>query len=535
MVRIDLPESLNSYLLKISFRRWAKLWAMTSLNAQPLSDADSAESRDHAIGGSIRAVPIRSLRTFTSLKRYSMKKRAAVRARRDSARPNSFLLECYNPNSAAVSMTLTIRREESPLAFQAALPLEPGFNEHRVAVEEISRLVDLSGPFHIELTPNDTPEGLTLYFGAMDFVADEITPAPTTAPARANGRICKCVVWDLDNTIWDGTLIEDGLDRLRLKPRIIDTLKSLDERGILLAIASKNNKDDGLAALRHFGIDQYFLCPEISWEPKSEAVRRIAASLNIGLDSITFVDDSAFEREEIAASCPEVATIDAVHYLTIPERPECQQPVTEESRKRRLLYRDQYERDAAQREFNSDYFAFLRGCGLKLLIRPMSTQNLERVHELTQRTNQMNFSGNRYSRDQLVELLRSDDADHYVLDCSDRFGNYGTIGFCIVHRVDARMTDLMFSCRIQGKRVEHAFVSHLVRAYRRAGRPAFQASYRKTKKNTPAGKVFDDLGFQSRGEIEGVTQLVLPAGVDLTEEGIVTIEDRDVPSLTSQV
>jgi len=206
--------------------------------------------------------------------------------------------------------------------------------------------------------------------------------------------------------------------------------------------------------------------------------------------------------------------------------------VTEESKKRRLFYRGQQVRDAAQRDYAGDYFAFLRGCDLHLTIRSLSEGNLERVHELTQRTNQMNFSGNRYTRDQLRQFLANEEFDTYVLDCEDRFGSYGTIGFCIVHRPEVRMTDLMFSCRIQAKRVEHAFLLHIINKYREMKPCDFAVNYRRTNKNAGPGKVFEDLGFQQAGESNGMAQLVFSRQLPIPDDGLVVIEDFAHPLLS---
>ena len=126
----------------------------------------------------------------------------------------------------------------------------------------------------------------------------------------------------------------------------------------------------------------------------------------------------------------------------------------------------------------------------------MTEENLERVHELTQRTNQMNFSGNRYDREVLRKLLSSPHLDTFVLSCEDRFGSYGVIGFSIVDRREPRMTDLMFSCRIQSKRVEHAFLAHVIRRYIGETGKNFYANYRKTPRNAPSGRVFADLAME---------------------------------------
>ena len=530
MVRIPCAKSLNGYLLKISFKRWAKLWSKASAELRPIPVADRAELQDLRIGSLIQAIPLRGLQNTLIHKRYSWKKRMAQRAVKATTAPNCMLIECYNPAASAMRMTLTIRSGASPIPFQLLLEMAPGFNSHRIPAERIRERIDLAQPCDIELTPNEIADGITLYFGAMDFVLDHSYHDPVVAvsaqPASlAKPHLCKCVVWDLDNTLWDGILIEDGPEKLQLKPSIREILQALDERGILISAVSKNNHEDALAALKSFGIADYFLSPQISWNPKSAGIQQVARSLNIGIDSLLFVDDSVFEREEVRSVCPEVAVLDAAEYRSILERPDCSSPVTEESRKRRLFYREQEVRDSAEKSFAGDYFIFLRDCRLRLTIRTMAEANLERVHALTQRTNQMNFSGNRYSREQLQQLLHTPGVDTYVLDCEDRFGAYGTVGFCTVNADQSCMTDLMFSCRIQAKRIEHAFLSHILRRYRAQGGGDFQVDYRKTPKNAVPGQVFSDFGFKVKSESGGVTHLVFTGDREIPDDRIAEIID----------
>ena len=529
MVRVDCPEALNSYLVKIRFKRWGKLWSLGNLKLHSLTEADRAERRDFRVAKSIRSVPLNGLRNLLAQKRYSLKKGWARKDPRDGAQPNCFLIECYNPGRTSISVTVTVRCDRSLMPFQALLVMEPGFNRNHISVAEIQRRIDLSSWFNIDLTPNDISDGFTLYFGAMDFVVDTafqaVSVRPDPAVSRSKPRLCKCVVWDLDNTLWDGILIEDGLEGIRLRPGIAEILKQLDDRGILISAVSKNNHDDAIAALEHLGINEYFLFPQVSWNPKSEGIQQLAASLNIGVDSLLFVDDSSFERDQVKSVCPNVMVLNASEYQHILARPDCQAPVTEESRRRRHFYRDQQQREQIQNNYRGRYLDFLRECDLRLVIRPMTEANLERVHELTQRTNQMNFSGNRYSREQLQGILHNTYLDTYVIDCVDRFGTYGTIGFCLVNRSEVRMNDLMFSCRIQAKRVEHAFVSHLISKYRQGVPCDFFVNYRMSDKNAGPGKVFEDVGFQLLGEVDGVSQLVFPQAAAIPSDGVVTIED----------
>src|SRR5262245_6438166 len=117
---------------------------------------------------------------------------------------------------------------------------------------------------------------------------------------REDKRMIKCVVWDLDNTLWHGALIEDGY--VRLKDNVVGIIKTLDSRGILQSIASKNDYDQALDQLRRFGLAEYFLYPQINWNTKSSSIKVISSSINIGLDAVGFIDDQEFERDEVAFS-----------------------------------------------------------------------------------------------------------------------------------------------------------------------------------------------------------------------------------------
>jgi FkbH-like protein len=394
----------------------------------------------------------------------------------------------------------------------------------RVPYLNIAEVVDLSAPFNVELIPNEDSKEVTLFFGLMEFVHE--IQRPDTAPedsSKDRRQKVKCVVWDLDNTVWDGILVEDGAEKLRLKPRIREVVEELDRRGILQSVASKNNYDEAVEILKRFEINEFLLAPQISWMSKSDAIREIVRQLNIGLDSVLFVDDSEFERQQVSAALPPVRTIDARRYLEIADLEECKVPVTTESRERRKMYRVERQRQDAAANFADDYVAFLKDCDIRLNILPMIDENLERVHELTQRTNQMNFSGNRYDRDVLRAILSTTYLDTYVLEVEDRFGAYGIVGFCIVDSRVPLMTDLMFSCRIQSKRVEHAFLSYLIREYIAKTGMDFQANYRRTERNAPSGKVFADIGMQELEYKDGISRLCFSKENVVPDDGLVKI------------
>jgi FkbH-like protein len=523
MVRLDCPGAVTSYLLKIRFKPWGKLWSPGNVRVLPLSKADQVEQRDRKIGSTVNhtALPT-SLRKFAAGKRYVWKKRQATSGRRSLESADRFVIECYNPGRQSIGLSLTMRRSGGipQVPFQKLIHVAPGFVREQIPTDEIRRVLDIDAPFSIELTPNDIAPGATLFFGLIDFV--NATPR-LVAPKRKEKQV-KCVVWDLDNTLWSGILVEDGA-AVRIKPGVPEILKELDRRGILHSVASKNNCDEAMAVLKRESLDEYFLYPQISWAPKSDSVKTIARKLNIGIDAMLFVDDSDFELAQVQSACPEVMTLRAERYPELLSSPVCQVPVTGESSSRRKMYREEAVRENAAENSSGDYLAFLRDCKIEMRIDPLSTQNLERVHELTQRTNQMNFSGNRYERKILEQIAAMPHLDTYVIGCQDRFGSYGIVGFSIVDSREPRMTDLMFSCRIQAKRVEHAFLAHLLRKYREASASDFWADWRQTPRNAPSGQVFQDIGMEQMGERDGVTSLVFPVDRSIPEDGIIRVSE----------
>jgi FkbH-like protein len=523
MVRIDSPATVNSYILKIRFKRWGKLWTPGNIRLHSAEKAERLEKNDYRIGSALQRFPLPSLvKISATTKRYGLKKRRAMSASTSEELPTCFLLECYNPESHNVQLSLTMRAigEGSRMPFQKRINLSPGFQCVRVPIEEIAALLDLRQPFGIDIVPNDEEKETTLYFGLMDFVTEV---AEKEKEIGKTAQKIKCVVWDLDNTLWDGVLVEDGAEGLQLKPDIAAIIQELDQRGILQSIASKNNPEDALQIIKKFQLDQYFLCPQISWQPKSQAIKAIAQQLNIGLDSILFIDDSSFELREVNSVSPDVRVLNAESYTRVLERDDCKVPITAESRQRRQFYQVEANRQGVAASFSNDYLAFLRHCQIQLTVRPMTEENLERVHELTQRTNQMNFSGNRYDRDVLRKILSSPHLDTFVLSCEDRFGSYGVIGFSIVDRREPRMTDLMFSCRIQSKRVEHAFLAWLIRKYIAETNKDVYANYRKTPRNAASGEVFADLSLEEIGSEGGVLSLRFGKEREIPDDGVIDV------------
>jgi len=280
----------------------------------------------------------------------------------------------------------------------------------------------------------------------------------------------KCVVWDLDNTVWDGILLEDT--EVRLRPHVVEILKTLDERGILHSIASRNDHDTALAKLQEFGIEEYFLYPQINWNSKAASIAQIATDINIGLDAIAFVDDQPFEREEVAFSHDKVLCIDSAELDGLLDRPELNPRfITEDSKERRRMYMADIRRNREEEEFVGPKEEFLATLGMIFTIAPCREEDLKRAEELTVRTNQLNTTGYTYSYEELDELRRSPHHQLLVSSLQDRHGTYGKIGLTLIEMDEDvwNVKLLLMSCRVMSKGVGMIMIHYVLRMAKEAG------------------------------------------------------------------
>ena len=319
-----------------------------------------------------------------------------------------------------------------------------------------------------------------------------------------SGKTVKCIVWDLDDTIWDGVLLEGAV---ALRPEAVAAIKALDERGILHSIASKNDRALALQQIEAFGLADYFLCPQIGWDPKSRAVERIAERLNIGIDSLAFIDDQPFEREEVRFAHPQVRCLDSRSELEgLIERPEMKPRfATEDQKRRRVMYREDFSRQAAEESFEGTAEAFLASLGMRLRIAPAADDDLARAEELTQRTHQLNSTGYTYDYDELAALQRSPDHLLLVAQLRDRFGDYGKIGLALIECGDGCWTLklLLMSCRVMTRGVGSALLRDIMRRAREAG-VRLQAEFLETARNRPMKITFRFAGFKPAGQRDGL-------------------------------
>jgi FkbH-like protein len=309
-----------------------------------------------------------------------------------------------------------------------------------------------------------------------------MTTLPATNPAVAAVRPPKCVVWDLDDTLWRGTLLEG--DAVGISPGIRETLAELDARGIVHSIASRNDPQHAIARLRELGVDEYFLYPQIGWGAKSEAIARIAAALNIGVDAIAFVDDQPFERDEVAFAHP-VLCLDPEPLHRLLDLPELNPRfLTEDSRLRRVMYQQDASRKAAESEYRGPSADFLRTLEMRFEIDEACEADLQRAEELTVRTHQLNTTGYTYSYEDLDAYRQSDRHKLLIASLTDRFGPYGKIGLTLVECGDDAWTIklLLMSCRVMSRGVGSVLLGYLMGLAREAGVP-LRAEFKSNGRN----------------------------------------------------
>lgn len=278
-------------------------------------------------------------------------------------------------------------------------------------------------------------------------------------------KMVKCVVWDLDNTLWDGILLEDR--EVALRRGVRETLEALDQRGVLHSIASRNDHDAAMARLTELGLAECFLCPQIHWGSKVGSLESIARALDLGVDALAFVDDQPVERDEVMASLPGVMCIDAADLVRITALPELTPRfVTEDSGKRRQMYLTDSARKRDEEAYRGPPEAFLASLGMRLIIAVAREQDLQRAEELTLRTNQLNTTGYTYSYDELSQLRRSPDHRLLIASLADKHGSYGKIGLALLELEPSAWTIklLLTSCRVMSRGIGSVLLGHLMRS-----------------------------------------------------------------------
>ena len=328
------------------------------------------------------------------------------------------------------------------------------------------------------------------------------------------GIICKCLVLDCDNTLWGGIIGEDGINEIALGPdwpgreyvNFQKVILELYQQGVILGINSKNNEQDVMQVLRehpHMILkEEHFAAIIVNWDPKPQNMRKLAEQMNIGLDSLVFVDDNPAERQLMRQMQPQVEVLD------LPDNPAlfekalretsffAKASLTEEDKKRGEIYAAQRKRMELQKSSVS-FDDYLKSLEMICSIRLAEEKDVKRAAQLTQRTNQFNLTTCRYSEADIKAMMGNPNWRIYVLGLKDKFGDNGTVGLAIVEIQPKcwRVDTFLMSCRVIGRQVEDALVDRICRDAVKAGRASVSAEYVPTAKNNLVADFWDKMGF----------------------------------------
>lgn len=310
----------------------------------------------------------------------------------------------------------------------------------------------------------------------------------------------KLIIWDADETLWNGSVYYKDKDAVIIKPGTKAALKELDKRGIFITLCSKNNYEDVNSILKKFEIDKYFKDPQIGWGLKSEAIKRLAQIFNVSFDEMLFIDDDPFQRAEVFSQIPGINVTelsDPIDVLNIDGiKPENE---TEEDKKRVQILKEDRSRDQAQKDHKGDYKNFLEQCDIKMLVREIIEQDWPRVVQLLNRTNELNATGNRYQLEELKKSYEINKDKIFVCELADKFGNYGLIAESII---DVRTPDFWFirdltvSCRTMGRGVGSALVLVILQLAKKNSIKKVQGYLIENESNWRMQSLYEKRGFQ---------------------------------------
>jgi len=324
----------------------------------------------------------------------------------------------------------------------------------------------------------------------------------------------KCIVLDLDNTLWGGIIGEDGLEGIKLGPtpkgrpfwEFQKYLLSLFNRGVILAVNSKNNFDDVSEVFKRHPYmvlkEKNFAAMQINWNDKISNMKAIAEELDIGMDSLVFIDDDKLNRDMIRKALPEVLVVDfpedpSLYLTTLMKISDFNTlQITEEDKKRGKMYAEQ----RGRKEFQTtatDIEEYLKGMETVVTIEKANSFNIPRISQLTQKTNQFNMTTRRYLEEDIEKFSKGNGFIVVSVKVEDKFGDNGITGAAIVEKgTDKwRIDDFLLSCRVIGRKVEETLLAYILNEAKKGKAKILVGEFISTKKNAPARGFYKNNGF----------------------------------------
>lgn len=462
---------------------------------------------------------------------------AGVTAGMDAATAEAALDEAKNH----IRETWMLARDafRCPILQQAVLPLHLsvlGLNEHRLPGsrarfvarlnEALRAMAEAEGVDILAVDDRAARDGVLAWHDAALWHRSKQEVAPTAGPlygdlvgrwmAAKQGRSSKCLVLDLDNTVWGGVIGDDGMEGIAIGQgsalgeaytAFQEYCRELTRRGIILAVCSKNDEANAVEpfekhpemVLRRSDIASFVA----NWSDKAGNIRAIAEELNIGLDSLVFIDDNPFERNLVRQELPmvmvpevsddpvgyPVALSDAGYFEGL--------SVTDEDRERTSQYQGNKARDALKASA-TDLPAYLRGLEMNLIVRPFDRVGLQRIVQLINKSNQFNLTTRRYTDEDVIAVMNDPDAFGLQLRLLDRFGDNGVIAIIIgrlLEQQDVMIDTWLMSCRVLGRQVEPTTLNLIAAQAKKMGAKRVIGEYIPTKKNGMVKDHYAKLGF----------------------------------------
>ncbi|MBF0465914.1 MAG: HAD-IIIC family phosphatase [Nitrospirae bacterium] len=370
--------------------------------------------------------------------------------------------------------------------------------------------------------------------------------------ASVNGKGKKVLVFDCDNTLWSGIIGEDGANGIDMSSNtargsvfneIQHIALSLNKKGVLLGICSKNNEDDVDEVLKtHPDMkirNENLTVKKVNWDDKTINLSAVSTELNIGIDSMVFVDDSAYELGFVVRCLPEITTLqvpmDIYRYPNMLRETASLFYKTSESAEDSIkvrLYQEQSNRYTCKDSFEcvEDY---LKSLSLKMKIFVNDITIVPRMAQLTQKTNQFNLTTQRYTETDIRNFIKDENSIIFALEVEDKFGNYGITGLAIVKlrdgRQNAEIDSFLVSCRIIGRNIEFAFFDYIYRYLLNIGVKVICGIYKKTIKNKQVSDFYDKLCFshiENKDDTEQIYSLNVSAYTPMNVEYIEVLNER---------
>jgi FkbH-like protein len=522
---------------EIKFRRWAKLETKWPKNPRTYS-LSGLRHLSYAINGlELLVSNISSAIAFISPRRRLNGALALLLGKSFGALANSkakdgclegFLIEFYCPEDLNDAFFFEIVDGITP-RFRTRLPITKGWNRDFIDCKNLPQCLKEKSFGRLWVEGDREIRIVFTWLHLIKFKNYE-EALRKIAPLKASDKKektpadkLKCVVFDLDNTLWDGIIGDQGPDGVKVKSETVEFIYQLDRRGIICSVASKNDFQIAWKKIEEIGLGQHLLFPQINWGAKGDSMKEIADLMNVNIDSLALIDDNPFEREQVNTRWPQVRTYDVANLGSLLDRPEFDVPITEQAGKRRLSYLAESNRAKSMQHSGQDIDTFLRSCDMTMWIGP-AKEHFDRCHELVMRTNQFNISGNKYSADEFDRLI-----DSSICVCwkvHDRFGDYGVVGFArLEEQPDAYLiTDFVMSCRVAEKRVEESLFAWFKRNLNKQKPLRFR--FVQTERNGPILKKFESLGLTIQAEVDGASIYELSGSADDIDPNVIHVEGR---------